>query len=98
MAFDRDRNLLVGDSLEAQTRHVFQNLKTALAAGSATLEDLVMMTFYVVGYQEPHRNVLMTIMDEFLTPEQRPPSTLLGVQAMTYKELLVETDGVAVVD
>ena len=98
MAFDRDRNLLGGDSLEAQTRHAFQNLQTALAAGGATLEDLVMMTFYVVGYQEPHRDVLMTVMDEFLTPEQRLPSTLLGVQALAYKELLVEIDGVAVVD
>jgi len=41
---------------------------------------------------------LMDVMDEFLTPEQRPPSTLLGVQALAYRELLVEIDGVAVID
>lgn len=98
VAFDRDRNLQGGDSLEAQTRFTFQNLKLALEAGGATLEDLVMLTFYVVGYQESHRDVLMDVMGEFLPPEQRPPSTLLGVQALAYRELLVEIDGVAVID
>jgi len=98
VAFDRDRNLQGGDSLDAQTRFAFENLKLALEAGGAALEDLVMLTFYVVGYQESHRDVLMDVMDEFLTPEQRPPSTLLGVQALAYRELLVEIDGVAVID
>lgn len=97
-AWDRDRNLLGGDSFEAQTRYTFQNLKTALEAGGATLEDLVMLTFYVVGYEVAHREVLMNVMGEFLAPEHRPPSTLLGVQALAYPELLVEIDGVAVID
>ena len=57
-----------------------------------------MMTFYVVGYQEPHRDILMDVMAEFLPPQQWPPSTLLGVQALAYPELLVEIDGVAVID
>jgi len=98
VAFDRDRNLQGGDSLEAQTRFTFENLQTALGAGGAALEDLVMMTFYVVGYQEQHRDVLMDVMGEFLPPEHRPPSTLLGVQALAYPELLIEIDGMAVID
>ena len=97
-AWDRDRNLLGGDSLEAQTRYTFQNLKTALGAGGATLEDLVMLTFYVVGYEVAHRDILLNVMSEFLAPEYRPPSTLLGVQALAFPELLVEIDGVAVID
>lgn len=97
-AWDRDRNLLGGDSLEAQTRYTFQNLKTALEAGGATLEDLVMLTFYVVGYEVAHRDILLNVMSEFLAPEHRPPSTLLGVQALAFPELLVEIDGVAVID
>ena len=97
-AWDRDRNLLGGDSLEEQTRYTFRNLKTALAAGGATLEDLVMLTFYVVGYEAAHRDVLLNVMSEFIPPEHRPPSTLLGVQALAYPELLVEIDGVAVID
>lgn len=59
---------------------------------------MVMMTFYVVGYKEPHRDVLMEVMGEFLPPDQRPPSTLLGVQALAYPQLLVEIDGMAVID
>src|SRR5690349_379937 len=42
---------LVGkDDLRAQTKQIFENLKTALAAAGGSLDDVVKITWYVKGY------------------------------------------------
>ena len=47
-AVDGDGTLVGGDDVAAQTQQVMTNLHVALAAGGATVQDLVMMTILLV--------------------------------------------------
>jgi len=47
-AVDGDGKLIGGDDVAAQTQQVMTNLHVALAAGGATVHDLVMMTILLV--------------------------------------------------
>ena len=102
VAFDRDRNLLGGDDLEAQTRHAFRNLQTALEAGGGTLENLVKIiyyiVYYIVDYKPEQREIIAKVWKEIMPWEKRPPATLIGVQCLAVPGLLIEIDGLAVID
>ena len=47
-AVDAEHALVGGDDVAAQTRQVMENLRVALAAAGAGVEDLVMMTILLV--------------------------------------------------
>ena len=54
-AWDKDMNLVGGDDLEQQTAQALENIKSALAAGGATMQDVVRLDIYVVDYN-PDKN------------------------------------------
>jgi enamine deaminase RidA (YjgF/YER057c/UK114 family) len=77
----------------AQATVAFANLVLALARYGARPEHLVKTTLYVVGSRED----LVAVWDVVaaaLAPH-RPPSTLLGVAALGYRDQLVELEGIA---
>lgn len=79
---------------ERQADVAVSNLLTALAAAGAGPEHLVRTTVYVDG----PRTALVAVWDVVaarLAPH-RPPSTLLGVACLGYRDQLVEIDGIAV--
>lgn len=47
-----ERGELIGETIEEQTLHVFQNLKLVLGAAGATLDDLLSVTVYMNDMDE----------------------------------------------
>ncbi len=87
-----------GTDLEAQTQSVFVNLKKQLNDAGADFSDVVRMNTYIVNYHEGLLEQFRAIRKTFLGDKNLPASTLLGVQSLARKELLIEVDATAVVE
>jgi enamine deaminase RidA (YjgF/YER057c/UK114 family) len=96
VAWDKTGKPVPGD-LEAQTRLTYENLKTALAAAGATLEDVVKMTVFVKNLDTEKWKAISKVRSEYLSKERPPASTMIGVQGLVYDELLIEIEAYAVV-
>ena len=91
-------NLVGGDDLEKQLVQSLQNVKTALAAGGATLQDVVRLDIYLVDYNADKIPAVGAALGRFFDPDHLPANTLLGIQALALPEFLVEVTATAVVD
>jgi enamine deaminase RidA (YjgF/YER057c/UK114 family) len=88
---------LVGHGdLAAQVEQVYRNLALALKGAGAGLHDLVKINVYVVGYKPEMRAVLNAVRSRYVSRENPPASTLIGVQALAREGFLVEIEAVAV--
>jgi reactive intermediate/imine deaminase len=81
--------------LKAQTRQVFENLKAALAASGATLDNVVKITVFMTDATEIQ--TFREVRDGYFTKEF-PASTLVQVVRLARPELLIEIEAVAVVE
>ena len=97
-AWDKDMNLMGGDDLEKQLVQSLQNVKTALAAGGATLQDVVRLDIYLVDYNADKIPAVGAALGRYFDPDHLPANTLLGIQALALPEFLVEVTATAVVD
>jgi reactive intermediate/imine deaminase len=78
----------------AQARQVFENLKVALAAANASLENIVKITVFITdlsGLQEFRK-----LRNEYF-PKNPPASSLVKVAGLVLPELLIEIEAIAVV-
>jgi len=98
VAWDQDRNIVGENDFEAQTRQVFHNVAAALAAAGAGLEDLVKIGIYVVDHDLEKMSTVRRVRDELMAGTTPPVSTLLGVAALAVPGLMIEIDGIAVID
>lgn len=90
---------LVGKGdLAAQAEQAFRNVDTALKAAGATFADVVKITTFVVGYRPEHRAVMHQVRSKYVSRENPPASTLLGVEALAVADFLIEVEAVAVAD
>lgn len=97
--FDKDMNLIGRGDVEAQLRQTLRNIKLSLAAAGATVDDVVRMRIFIVDFREDYRSFIgKAIREEFRASDKLWTSTLVGVQALALKDLLVEIDVTAVVD
>lgn len=97
VALDQSGQLIGAGDLAAQTRQVYENLTHALAAAGATFADVVKLTTYVVNYQPANRETISAVRSTFVSTEQPPAATLLGVQALASPDFLIEVEAIAVV-
>lgn len=98
VAFNAKGELVGPNDMRAQLVQVFQNLKIALAAAGATTTDVVKLNYYVVGYNPSHITLIREVRDQFFPSQNRPASTLAGVEALFQEGILVEVEAVAVTD
>jgi enamine deaminase RidA (YjgF/YER057c/UK114 family) len=98
VALDEHGELVGRGDVRAQTRKVFENLKLALAAAGAGFEDVVKMTYYIVGYRPEQLGPIREVRSEYLSRTHPPASTLVGVEALFEDDVLIEVEAVAVVD
>ena len=84
----------VGD-IRAQTRQVLENMKSVLAQGGATMDDVVKVTVFVTDVAA-HYSDIHAIRGEYF-PKDYPASTMVEVKALVQPELLIEIEAVAVV-
>lgn len=98
VALDGDGKVVGVGDLAAQTDQVMKNLQTALAAGGATFDDVVKITTFVVGYEPSQRNVIGEVRGKYLSADNPPASTLVGISVLASPEFLIEIEAVAVTD
>jgi 2-iminobutanoate/2-iminopropanoate deaminase len=94
LARDRHGNVVGKGDMRAQLRQVGENIKAALAAAGATLNDIVKATTYVTDIEEFFRHVDVR-MEYF---DALPASTTVEVRRLAQPDLLVEIEVIAVVD
>jgi len=84
--------------MRAQTERTFENLKACLAAAGATFDDVVKITYYVVGLAAEHVPHIREIRKKYLSATNPPASTLVGVKALVVPDWLIEIEAIAVVN
>jgi len=90
---DPDTGKIVGETIEEQTARVLENIKAILAAGGATMADVVKANAYLND---------MTLFDRYnkvyvtYFPDPKPARTTVGTQ-LPLKGILVEIDVIAYV-
>ncbi len=82
---------LVGETIEEQTRRVLENIKAILAAGGATMADVVKVSAHLsdVALFDRYNKVYSSYF-----PDPKPARTTVGSQLMG---ILVEIDAIAYV-
>ncbi len=91
-----ERGDLVSEDFTAQTAQALANLRTALAAGGATLDDLVSWSILVVDGVDVAAGARVAA--GVLDPERRPPLiTLARVAGLGVPGALVEVSGIAAI-
>jgi reactive intermediate/imine deaminase len=93
IALDRSGALVGGADVKAQAKQVFENLKAALAAADATMDDVVKITIYMRDVTQVQ--AVRDVRDAYFTKEP-PASTLVEVSRLVRPELLLEIDAIAV--
>ena len=86
---------LVGEGdFEAQTRQVFENLRTVLGEAGASLEDVVKVNVYLTDMG--NLRDFGRIKADYI-PGPQPASTAIGVTALALPGLMLEVEAVAAV-
>jgi enamine deaminase RidA (YjgF/YER057c/UK114 family) len=92
------RGEVVGKSdLRAQVTQVMDNLKTALAAAGATMNDVVKANYYVVNLKPEQVPVIREVRSKYFSAEHPPAGTLIGVTSLVQEGYMIEIEVVAAV-
>ena len=93
-----ERGQLVGKGdLRAQAERAWECIGIALKAAGATFRDLVKTNLYVVNYRPEQLPILREVRAKYVSPENPPASTLVGVTALAGADWLLEIEAIAVV-
>jgi enamine deaminase RidA (YjgF/YER057c/UK114 family) len=81
--------------LRAQVTQAMENLKTALTAAGATMQDIIKLNYYVVNLKPDQVPIIREVRSKYLSGEHAPAATLVGVTALAGADLMVEIEAVA---
>ena len=95
VAFDKSGNLVGKGDFAAQATQVFENLKSALAAGGATFDNLVKVTTFVTDLSQ--MQTLRTIRAKYYG-RNSPASTLVQITKLANDDLMIEIEAIAVAE
>ncbi len=90
-----DGQIVGGGDLAAQAEQVFKNLETLLAAASATMQDVIKWTIYVVQGQDI-RPAFGVFQRTWGTRPNPPAISVLTVAGLANPAFLVEVEAIAV--
>lgn len=93
-SFDAKGRLVGGGDVVAQARQTLENMKTALAAAGATLDDVVKVTVYLANRDDRAR---VNEIRKAYFKDNRPASTLVEISRFAIEGMLIEIEAVAVV-
>ena len=96
VAFDSDGNVVGENDLRAQTRRVFDNIKSILEQGGASFTDVVRLTTYFTVDITDHAAVkdYFDVRLEYFG-DHRPCSTGVQVSGLVDPKLLLEVEAIA---
>ena len=89
LPLDAAGELVGAGDLRAQTRQVFENLRTILEANGATFADVVKMGTYVTDLGG--LDAVRAVRREYLGSEP-PASTLVQVRGLVHPDAMIEVD------
>jgi reactive intermediate/imine deaminase len=95
IAVDQAGAVVGKGDLKEQTRQVFENLKSALAASGASFDHVVKITVFITDASEIQ--TFRDVRDRYFTKEP-PASSLVQVVRLARPELMIEIEAVAVVE
>jgi 2-iminobutanoate/2-iminopropanoate deaminase len=88
-------NVVGKGSMGIQAKKAYENLKIALEAGGATLNDVVKTTIFVTSIEEFQK---VSEIRRFFFPENPPPNTLVEVKRLAHPEIMFEIEAIAAID
>jgi enamine deaminase RidA (YjgF/YER057c/UK114 family) len=91
---DAEGNTVGAGDFVAQARQVVANLRTALAAAGASLDDVISTRVLVASTMRADLGAVWGVVHEAFG-DHEVPSTLLGVTVLGYDDQLVELEAVA---
>lgn len=94
VALDTDGRVVGVGDMGAQARQALENLKAILAAGGATLSDVVKLTVYVTDMSQFSK--VQEVRSEYWAGLSLPASTALEVKRLVREEFMVEIEAIAV--
>ena len=93
MPVDTEGTVVAAGDIRGQTRQTFENVKAVLAAAGAGLEDIVDMTTYHIDMAD--LGAVMEVKADYLTGDDVPAWTAVGVPALALPGQLIEIKVVA---
>jgi enamine deaminase RidA (YjgF/YER057c/UK114 family) len=94
-----ERGELVGQGdLRAQAERAWECVRIALEAAGATFRDVVKTNIYVVHYHPDQLPILREARAKYVSADQPPASTLVGVTSLAKADWLIEIEAIAVVE
>ena len=97
VSWDGKGKVMFPGDLRAQTRQTFENMKLALAAAGAGIDNVLKFNIYVVNLDREKWKIVGEERAKYINPEQAPASTMVGVPGLVLEDLLIEIEAVAVV-
>jgi enamine deaminase RidA (YjgF/YER057c/UK114 family) len=94
---DEPGNLVGRGDLAVQARQVFANVGRALDAAGALPGDVAKISIFVVRYRPEY----LSVIEEgrvALFGDHKPADTIVGVEALSQPEYLIEVEATAVID
>jgi enamine deaminase RidA (YjgF/YER057c/UK114 family) len=95
LAKDSAGNIVGKGDIRTQIRQIGKNLRLALAAAGATLDDVVKSNTYVTDYELYAANA--DLRDEILGVTL-PTSTTVEIKRLSHPDCLIEIDAIAALD
>jgi 2-iminobutanoate/2-iminopropanoate deaminase len=95
VAADRTGAIVGKGDFRAQTRQVFENLKTAVEAAGGSMADIAKITIYVTDVSQIA--AIREVRQQYF-PANPPASTFIQVVALARPEYLIEIDAIAAID
>src|SRR5262245_15270158 len=93
LPIDSDGNVVGKDDVAAQTRQVFENLGTALAAAGSSLDQVVKVTVFLTDLAD--LGEFRRIRDQYINLDNPPASSLVQVSALLNADFRVEVEALA---
>jgi enamine deaminase RidA (YjgF/YER057c/UK114 family) len=78
-----------------QVTQVMENLKTALAAVGATMNDVIKANYYVVNLKPDQVAVIREVRSKYFSADHPPAGTLVGVTALVQDGYMIEIEAEA---
>jgi len=97
---DSSGNLVGHGDLRAQVKQVLENMKLVLEEGGADFSNIVKCTTYLRNFEdvEKFRQIRKELFPPYLSDNIYPPNTLLVVDSLYSKDILIEIEAIAVTD
>ena len=91
---DAEGNVVAPGDFEAQAQQSLDNLRAALETAGSSFDRVLKTTVYVAAREQAELVRVWNVVEQGFAPA-RPPSTLVGVALLGYRDQLVEIEAVA---